>query len=303
MNCNYIKQNILVVDDSPFNIRVMVNILKDDYHVIVATSGPEAIEIVSSQSINLILLDVVMPGMDGFEVCKRIKDNEISKEIPIVFITSETSEEEISRGLNLGACYYLTKPIQKKIFRAVISSALADVAEFVKLKEKLKGSATVSTLCLDGTFIFRTLDDAFALAVFLANACPHPERVGIGLRELFMNAIEHGNLGITYEEKSSLCENNQFILEIERRLILKEYLSKNVTVRFQRLREEIIFHIVDQGMGFDWKPYLEFDPNRAFDVHGRGIALATKTCFDRVEYQGRGNEVIAVININPLHNC
>ncbi|MBF0436880.1 MAG: response regulator [Magnetococcales bacterium] len=295
MDCKSVKHKILIVDDAPIIIKEIVNILKTNYHVVIATNGQEAIEIASTQDIDLILLDVVMPGMDGFEVCKRMKDNEISNRIPIIFITAENSEEEISRGLNLGAYYYLTKPLQKKVFLAVVSSALADMAESVKLREKLRESATVSTLCLNGKFIFRTLEEAFALAVFLANTCPYPEKVGIGLRELFINAIEHGNLGITYEEKSSLCENNQIIHEIERRLVLKENLSKHVTVQYHRSRDEIIFHIIDQGLGFDWKHYLEFDPSRAFDIHGRGIALAVKTSFDRVEYKGMGNEVFAVI--------
>ncbi|HIJ84503.1 MAG TPA: response regulator [Magnetococcales bacterium] len=297
MNSLKTRPTILVVDDVPAVIREMVNVLRHDYQVIVATSGPGALEIARFQDIDLILLDVVMPEMDGFEVCHRLKKDDLTSEITIIFVTAETSEEEIARGLNLGAYYYLTKPIQPKTIRAVVSSALAARAAFVSLRKKIRESAAVSTLCYEGRFIIKTLDEALSLTVFLANACPHPEKAGVGLKELLFNAVEHGNLGITYEEKSILCKNDQLDEEIDRRLALPENISKCVSILYQRVGEEIIFQITDQGLGFDWKPYLVFNPSRVFHLHGRGIALANTISFDRVEYQGNGNEVIAAVRI------
>jgi anti-sigma regulatory factor (Ser/Thr protein kinase) len=120
------------------------------------------------------------------------------------------------------------------------------------------------------------------------------ERLAIGLIELFLNAVEHGNLGIGYKEKSVLNLNGTWDVEIERRMALPENASKVVEVEFQRVQKEIRFRIRDQGQGFDWESYLQFSPERAFDSHGRGIALARNLSFSRLEYQGSGNEVIAV---------
>lgn len=297
MNGSDKKRTVMVVDDVPIIIKQIVNILRGDYQVIVATNGAEALETATSQSIDLILLDVVMPEMDGFEVCRQLKKKEETCRIPIVFVTAETSEEEIAFGLSLGAHYYLTKPIQPKAIRAVIASALSDRDTSIHLLKKIRESAVVSTLCCEGKFAFRTMDEALVLAAFLANACPCPENAGIGLKELFFNAVEHGNLGITYEEKSMFCEKNQLKYEIDRRLALPENVAKCVTVSYQRKEKEIVFLISDRGLGFDWKCFMVFDPGRIFDFHGRGIALAKATSFDHIEYLGNGNEVKARIII------
>ena len=117
----------------------------------------------------------------------------------------------------------------------------------------------------------------------------------MGLSELLINAIEHGNLGISYAHKNLLKREGSWEAEITRRLSLPEYSGKKATVHFQRRNGLITFTITDQGQGFDWKKYLDFDPERAFDPNGRGIAMAGKIAFSRIEYQGTGNQVIATV--------
>ncbi|MEO5378639.1 MAG: ATP-binding protein [Magnetococcus sp. DMHC-6] len=143
---------------------------------------------------------------------------------------------------------------------------------------------------------FRTLDDAHLLANQLAQLCPKPESAELGLLELMINAIEHGNLGISYKDKSVLISQDQWSEEVKARLEWPENINKKVFLRMLRNKYEIRFIIQDQGQGFAWQDYLNIDPNRVLHTHGRGIAWA-KTTFDYLEYQGNGNEVIASIYI------
>lgn len=146
-----------------------------------------------------------------------------------------------------------------------------------------------------GRFSFRTLDQARALAVLLSNASSAGPRLVIGLSELLLNAVEHGNLGIGYDEKTGLNERGEWQTEVERRLALPEYAEKRVLVEYTQGDGELRVLIRDQGAGFDWNTYLEVAPERAFDNHGRGIAMARGLSFDSLEYRGRGNEVVAVV--------
>jgi len=110
-----------------------------------------------------------------------------------------------------------------------------------------------------------------------------------------VNAVEHGNLGITYEEKSRLNEKDQWEGEVKKRMEQPEHSTKRVLISFERTAREVRFLIKDEGAGFDWRPYMAFDPKRVFDSHGRGIAVAAQASFDRLDYRGVGNEVLAVV--------
>ena len=120
------KKIILVVDDAPDNIQLLGGLLKTDYKVKAATSGDKAITIANkSPQPDLILLDVVMPEMDGHEVCKILKSEASTKHIPIVFVSGNTSAEEIKQGLDLGATGYLGKPIDSSELNALIHKILS----------------------------------------------------------------------------------------------------------------------------------------------------------------------------------
>jgi len=149
-----------------------------------------------------------------------------------------------------------------------------------------------------GRFSYRTLDEAKALASLVASAFPDPAKVGVGVRELLVNAVEHGNLGISYEEKSRLLETDRLEEEAARRLALPQYAERYATVEIVRRPGSISLVVKDQGEGFDWKPYLEFAPERAHDLHGRGIATARLMCFSKLEYRGKGNEVVATLDLD-----
>lgn len=158
---------------------------------------------------------------------------------------------------------------------------------------------SLSDLLWQARFRIRHLSEAHLLAEFLSNTCPNPRLNIIGLTEIFINAIEHGNLGISFEEKSKLQLQENWLEEIDRRLNLPEHRDQFVEIFYERLNDEIHVTVTDQGKGFDWKKYQtapEKDANFK-DSHGRGILLAKKLAFKELRYAGNGNQVTCIIAI------
>ena len=119
------KPTILVVDDMTTTLLLIHDLLKDTYEVKIAKSGTKALEILNAPNdIDLILLDVEMPDINGYEVCKILKNNEQTKNIPIIFVTARNSEEDEEYGLNLGAIDYITKPFNKTITKLRLKNYL-----------------------------------------------------------------------------------------------------------------------------------------------------------------------------------
>jgi anti-sigma regulatory factor (Ser/Thr protein kinase) len=146
-------------------------------------------------------------------------------------------------------------------------------------------------------FKLRTLAEARTLAAALSNYYPEPQRVALGISELLINAVEHGNLGISYQEKSRLLLEGAWEDEIVRRLALPEHAGKMVDVQLVHGGDEIRLTISDCGAGFDNLQYMEMSAERAYDPNGRGIALSKMMSFDTLEYKGSGNQLVAVVRI------
>lgn len=119
------REKILIVDDEPANITILGNLLQSDYEIMVALDGESCLEIVHSpEPPDLILLDISMPGLDGYEVCRRLQAEELTKDIPVIFVTALSSTENESKGLNLGAVDYILKPINTAIVKVRIQNHL-----------------------------------------------------------------------------------------------------------------------------------------------------------------------------------
>ena len=120
------KQTILVVDDAPENIDVLNGLLNKEYRIKVALNGEKALKIVYSKDTpDLILLDVMMPDIDGYEVCQRLKGNPTTSNIPIIFVTAKSEATDETKGFELGAADYISKPIVPSIVRARVKTHLA----------------------------------------------------------------------------------------------------------------------------------------------------------------------------------
>ena len=116
------QPTILIVDDMQVNLAILAGILKSKYNIKISKSGKEAIDIVSEGGINLILLDVVMPDMDGYEVCKYLKKDDKTKNIPIIFVTGSDSVEAEEKGFSLGAVDYIKKPINQSTVQSRVNT-------------------------------------------------------------------------------------------------------------------------------------------------------------------------------------
>ncbi len=133
------KSKILIVDDLSENVRMLIETLKDDYATIPATSGEAALEKCQADSLpDLILLDILMPGIDGYEVCRRLKDNEKTKEIPVIFITGVSESLDDAMAFSLGAADYITKPFNVATVKARVKNQIElrnAIAELRRLNE------------------------------------------------------------------------------------------------------------------------------------------------------------------------
>ena len=288
---------VLVVDDEALNVEILTEVLGEaGYETITAGDGVQAWNLLVAEParFDAVLLDRMMPNMNGMELLERIKESPALRLIPVIMETARTAKEDVLDGLRAGAWYYLCKPFDDQTLLAVVKTATDDYRRYREVVKDAVGSARTLKAMTQGKFKFRTFEEGRDLASLLSNTVDNGDRLAIGLIELFLNAVEHGNLGIGYARKSSLNQSGTWTNEVTRRLALPENAEKAVDVIFERKENELHFHVRDEGEGFDWRSYLRFDPDRAFDTHGRGIALARNLSFARLIYQGNGNHVLAI---------
>ena len=288
----------LIVDDTePMLLLLEEHLESNGFETVPARDGVEAWDVLQRETlaIDVVLLDRMMPNMDGMEVMARMKAHPVLCDIPVIMQTAVTGREAIVEGIQAGVYYYLTKPFDLNLMLSITRAAVADNTRRRRLQDEVRKRASGIGLMVSGTFRLRTLDEANNLAVTLAAACPQSREAVIGLSELLINAVEHGNLGIGYDGKTQLIASGEWRQEVSERLSRPDEQSRFVTVDVERGATEIAFTVTDQGEGFDWRRYLEMDPERAFDSHGRGIALARQISFQSLEYRGRGNQVVATV--------
>ncbi|HML56213.1 MAG TPA: hybrid sensor histidine kinase/response regulator [Solidesulfovibrio magneticus] len=118
------KPSVLIVDDVPANIRLLADCLREDYAIRVATGGAEALALAGRGRPDIILLDVVMPDLDGYEVCRRLKADPVTADIPVIFVTANQAPEDEAHGLSLGAVDYVVKPVSPAVVRARVKNHL-----------------------------------------------------------------------------------------------------------------------------------------------------------------------------------
>lgn len=163
--------SILIVDDEPRNIQLLGNLLEDNgYNIEFAMNGEETLEWLGSRPFDLILLDVMMPGMNGYEVCRKIKSDITRNHIPIIFLTAKTNTEDIIKGFEAGASDYITKPFKHQ-------ELLARVKKEVELKI-LRGLIPICANCKDirdDKGAWRKMEEYIqnhSLALFSHGMCP-----------------------------------------------------------------------------------------------------------------------------------
>ena len=291
---------ILVVDDEPLNLDIIEEFLTgkgQTYTVETANDGVEAMEKLEADpnKFDAVLLDRMMPRMSGMEVLEKMSAHSELKYIPVILQTAKVSKEDILEGLKAGAYYYLTKPFTSDILHSVVKTAVKDRGNNKALLASLNVTKSSVRLLKSAHFEFRSLEDVRAVSSLVACACAEADKVAMGLTELMVNAIEHGNLGIGYDRKSDLRKQDLWESEIAKRLELPENKDTFASIDVLNNSDNVEFKITDQGKGFDWSDYLEFNTERVMDNHGRGIAMANKLYFSKMEYQGKGNIVTVMV--------
>jgi phosphoserine phosphatase RsbU/P len=223
------KPKILIVDDTPENIQVLMETLKDQYTIVAAINGEKALKMALAEPRpDLILLDIMMPGMDGYEVCRRLKADEQTQHIPIIFVTAKTEEEDETLGFELGAMDYISKPfsipvvkarvkahLELKILRdleafqraklenvlGILNSELTEAADYVKflMPQPITEGAVMADWCfvpsttLGGDSLGYHWLDEDSLAIYLIDVCGHG--VGAALHSVsVLNVLRSRNL-------------------------------------------------------------------------------------------------------------
>ena len=210
-------------------------------------------------------------------------------------ITGSDSPKEIKEGIDAGVFYYLTKPVQADLLKSVILSAIKESQQQRSLNTELKRHKTSFMLMDRARFHIRTLDEAENISCFVANCFPNSDKLLPAIAELLINAIEHGNLQISYEEKTELIASSRWREELNKRANQPEYKNKTAEIIFSKENDVYSLQVSDQGNGFAWKKFLQINPSRALDNHGRGVARANMV-FSKLQYNKEGNKVLAIID-------
>ena len=212
------------------------------------------------------------------------------KNVPVIIQTGDVGIDEVRQGMENGAYYYLCKPFDPAVMIAMVNAASRDFIKRHNLYERIKNERSLSEMIKNGLFEFRTISEASKLASALSCNAQKPDRINTALLELMVNAVEHGILGIGYEEKGKLLANDTLMDEVEKRLKNPENASKKVQVDIKTTESEVEVTISDDGSGFKWQKYIDFDPLRLTEPNGRGIATA-KLMGTQVEFNEKGNVV------------
>jgi len=264
---------VLVVDDDPDANLLIATVLETGGHdVIRVYTGEEALDVVERSEVAAIVLDVMLPKMDGYEVCRRLKMDRATNLIPIIMVSALGDAMDRERGVAVGANCYLTKPFEN-------AELLANVDRALQWRRSLEAEGVRGEVTLHVQSDFAVLDDMNDLVSSLFAHTPLPEsqieRICYSVREMGKNAIEWGN------------RNNKA-------------LTVKITYRIDD--EKVAFTIRDEGTGFDYDhlehaasgddplAHMEARERAGMRPGGLGI-LISRGFMDRVEYNGAGNEV------------
>ena len=291
------KYNILLIDSNQVSIEYLQNILNNSvYNLVNVEDSDTAFTMLSNNTdqFSVVILGQNIENSSAIRLLHQINSNSHLKIIPIIMEAYYGTIEEMEICIRAGARYILPKPIDKNMFLNLIQIAIRDQERYQYFESSVWETKPLNTL-VDATFKIKKLYEAQILASLLANECPNPRLAIIGISEILINAIEHGNLGITYAEKTKLTQHADWVAEVEHRLSLPENDNKLVTVKFNKSQRHVNIRITDSGDGFDWRKYQELDSKRVMDNHGRGIIMARSLAFENMIYHGIGNDVECII--------
>jgi len=288
----------LIVGDEAFRAEARGRGARDlGFRVVEAESDDAAAAAVATlgDDPHVLILQVV-PGED---VGLRMRGMRLALDMPSLPVIT-VGDVPSGASILAGALHHLPRVDDGESLRAAVSAAAKVALDLKRVEEELAARSRSVGLIVSGEFQFRTPRDANDLAIALSPAGPQPARLALGLLELMLNAVEHGNLGIGGAEKDRLRGLGLFQEEVERRLASPENHDKRATLTVLRRPDGLSYTIEDMGAGFDWRAHDESGRSGVPAISGRGILLARSYAFERVEYRGRGNRVVATIQLPPV---
>ncbi len=292
----------IIIDDEPLNADILEEYLSDmGFRTLCAYDGEEGWQTLQDNpDTRVILLDRMMPGMDGLAFMKKLTAERRFRDIPVIMQTAASSSQEILEGLKAGVFYYLTKPFDKDIITSVVKAAVENSRNLLQVETRRESDESqIMDLMRSCEFTFRTMEEAESICRHIADMCPEPDKALIGLCELSYNAIEHGNLDISFEEKNNLILEGRLKAEIARRLDSPEYRNRMATLTLHKKSDHIHITIRDEGKGFDVSPFIDLNPLKVTKLNGGGIAIARLYSFSELSYNETGNVVTCHVDLYP----
>jgi len=285
---------ILIADDNADLRRLFQAVSKSlGLNVLLAEDGQEAYTVFMEHEPDIVVTDYDMPKMNGVDLLKKIMLT--ANDTRTVLLTGVGNEQVAIDALESGADLYLKKPVDISSLKKLLTQ---EADTIVRQRQLHNISMLIKERQLKLRFetnVYK-IPDIIALLIEKVEAyLPSHDllKVELGLSELITNAIEHGNLGITYAEKSEALKNNELENLYKIKLGSEEYKKRTVSVNFYMNNAFCEWEIIDQGDGFDWQrqpaPCIG---NKLLCLHGRGIFIS-KIQFDEIEYIGKGNIVKA----------
>ncbi len=298
---------VVCIDDEETNLEILeMHLTKAGLDCKIIAYSEIGLEFIKSNAdkIDVVILDIMMPGMDGITLLKELKADPKTAKIPVIMQTAMTGEQKTVEGIEAGAYYYVTKPYSHAVLTSIVKSALKEKRETDGLKTEVISLHNVVDNLRSCIFEIKQFSEARRVANYLARFSNDPNKYIVGLTALMVNAIEHGNLELGFEAKHKLLLENKYEEEIEKRTKSQQYCDRKVIIELHRKDEEGIFSVIikDEGKGFNWQDYIDFDPTRMADPNGRGIAMANIMSPGAVEYWGKGNMVVYKMPIKGVDN-
>lgn len=282
---------ILVVEDEPVVRALLCEFLrKNGFDVLEAKDGERGVELYRLAHPQLILTDIMLPGLNGLDLLNEVKSD--GDQTIVILMTGYGNEEFLLKALRGGATNYFAKPFDYAELLAFIRSVFRHRTEpdyqFLYTDSLMRENKefTFGT----GNADIHTIVNQLVLNLRLIADEPELTNLRVGLQEMVDNAVEHGNLGFTYEEKSAGIANGTFGEQVQNRLHDKKYAGRHIHVSQNLSSSGFLATIEDEGEGFDWRALPDPTADSLLSYNGRGIFL-TKIYYDEVIYNERGNSV------------
>lgn len=282
---------VLIVEDDLASQKYMEFVVKKEgYEFCTASNGTEGYELYKSFGPDMILSDINMAEMNGLEMLQKIREHD--RRVFVVMMTAFNSENYVIDSIKLGANNYLKKPIKRDSLVSILRTAEMDMKRRNQIVEahsdvvedhlSFKFDTKVHLVPAMVDFLTKEIASYYDTEVWLD--------LKVGLSELLMNAVEHGNLEISYEEKTKALQKNELHQLYEERMHDERLSSRKILISYDMTKECCEWTVEDEGPGFNYSEYQDIQADQLEDLHGRGILICQKY-FDDVEYIGRGNKV------------